>query len=159
MLPADVAFSQPANVDARQAAGLRRRGPTAPTRLRLHRRRHAVPDDPDRIGNYYTTAVQRRLGRRPANRRRLKQLEKRTVAFISDFCAADLPAAVKEAALNNTSTLRSPTCFRTPDWHLFGWEGAPRSRRLLPRARARTCGITSRRPRTSTARSRAACAK
>jgi non-lysosomal glucosylceramidase len=30
---------------------------------------------------------------------------------------------VKEAALFNLSTLRSQTVFRTPDGHLFGWEG------------------------------------
>jgi len=30
---------------------------------------------------------------------------------------------VKEAALYNLSTLRSQTCFRTPDGRFYGWEG------------------------------------
>jgi uncharacterized protein (DUF608 family) len=51
------------------------------------------------------------------------ELEEATVRFVSAFCGADLPGEVKEAALFNLSTLRSQTCFRTPDGHLFGWEG------------------------------------
>jgi uncharacterized protein (DUF608 family) len=53
----------------------------------------------------------------------LAALEAETVAFVRAFCDADLPHAVKEAALFNASTLRTQTCFRTPDGHLFGWEG------------------------------------
>ena len=37
--------------------------------------------------------------------------------------AKGVPDVVKEAALFNVSTLRSPTCFRTADGHFFGWEG------------------------------------
>ncbi|OPZ25862.1 MAG: hypothetical protein BWZ02_02269 [Lentisphaerae bacterium ADurb.BinA184] len=54
---------------------------------------------------------------------RLPALERDTVAFVRAFCGADLPDAVKEAALFNVSTLRSQTCFRTADGRLFGWEG------------------------------------
>ena len=43
--------------------------------------------------------------------------------FVSAFAASDLPEVVKEAALFNLSTLRTQTCFRTPDGRLFGWEG------------------------------------
>jgi non-lysosomal glucosylceramidase len=39
------------------------------------------------------------------------------------FCDSDLPEVVKEAALFNLSTLRTQTCFRTPDGRFFGWEG------------------------------------
>ena len=36
---------------------------------------------------------------------------------------SSLPQPVKEAALNNVSTLRSTTCFRTADGRFFGFEG------------------------------------
>ena len=77
----------------------------------------------DVIGNEYTTryadawdVVERSAGD-------LARLERDTVRFVSAFCASDLPAVVKEAALFNLSTLRTQTCFRTPDGKLFGWEG------------------------------------
>ena len=54
---------------------------------------------------------------------RLPALEHRTIQFVDAFCGSDLPAVVKEAALFNLSTLRTQTCFRTPDGHLYGWEG------------------------------------
>jgi non-lysosomal glucosylceramidase len=79
--------------------------------------------DPNWIGNYYTTqyrdawdVVEKVVPQLPA-------LEEDTVAFVSAFCASDLPEVVKEAALFNVSTLRSQTCFRTPDGRFYGWEG------------------------------------
>ncbi len=54
---------------------------------------------------------------------RLDGLRRRTAAFVNSVCGSDLPAEVKEAALFNVSTLRTQTCFRTPDGTLFGWEG------------------------------------
>jgi uncharacterized protein (DUF608 family) len=75
------------------------------------------------IGNYYTTqfadawdAIEKIVPRLPA-------LEASTLAWVRAFCESDLPAAVKEAALFNLSTLRSTTVFRTPDGKFFGWEG------------------------------------
>ena len=53
---------------------------------------------------------------------RLDELEERTVRFVSSLCESDLPVEVKESALFNVSTLRTQTCFRTPDGYLFGWE-------------------------------------
>ena len=53
----------------------------------------------------------------------LTTLEADTLQFVDAFLASDLPAAVKEAALYNVSTLRSQTCFQTPDGYLYGWEG------------------------------------
>ena len=77
----------------------------------------------DFIGNYYTTQyadawdVAKRTGAL------LDDLEARTVAFVRAFSESDLPAVVKEAALFNLSTLRTQTCFRTPDGRFYGWEG------------------------------------
>ena len=53
----------------------------------------------------------------------LKELESRTLAFVSAFIGSSLPDAVKEAALFNLSVLRSQTVFRTADGHMMGWEG------------------------------------
>ena len=53
----------------------------------------------------------------------IARLERETVRFASAFCSSTLPGVVKEAALFNLSTLRSQTCFRTPDGTLYAWEG------------------------------------
>jgi len=76
-----------------------------------------------RVGNYYATqyvyawdVAERVMPRLPA-------LERQTLVFLDAFCASDLPAVVKEAALYNVSTLRTQTCFRTEDGRFYGWEG------------------------------------
>jgi uncharacterized protein (DUF608 family) len=79
--------------------------------------------DPNWIGNYYTARFADAWAAAAHVRPLLASLEKRTTAFVRAFCASDLPAEAKEAALFNVSTLRSQTCFRTPDGYLFGWEG------------------------------------
>jgi non-lysosomal glucosylceramidase len=79
--------------------------------------------DPNRVGNYYTTLYADAWEVAEAVAPRLAALEEATCAFVSAFCASDLPAVVKEAALYNLSTLRSQTCFRTEDGRFFGWEG------------------------------------
>jgi len=75
------------------------------------------------IGNYYTTqyadawdVVEKRVADIPA-------LEEETLAFVNTFCNSDLPLEIKEAALFNLSTLRTQTCFLTPDGKFYGWEG------------------------------------
>ena len=75
------------------------------------------------IGNYYTCQYQDAwdVARRIAPL--LEDLEARTVEFVDTFIQSDLPEVVKEAALFNLSTLRSQTCFRTPDGNFFGFEG------------------------------------
>ncbi|MDT8390768.1 MAG: GH116 family glycosyl-hydrolase [Lentisphaeria bacterium] len=50
-------------------------------------------------------------------------LRDKTLDFVRAFCDSDVPTAVKEAALFNSGTLRTQTCFQTPDGHFFGWEG------------------------------------
>ena len=75
----------------------------------------------NRIGNHYTTV--HRDAWEAAAAAQAPALEADTVRFVSAFCASDLPQAVKEAALNNLSTLRTQTCFRTEDGRFFGFEG------------------------------------
>ncbi len=77
----------------------------------------------DRIGNYYTTRYRSAWDAAEKTAAALPELERETVKFVRAFCEADLPAVVKEAALFNVSTLRSQTCFRTPDGRLYGFEG------------------------------------
>lgn len=81
------------------------------------------PSGDDRIGNYYTTRYTDAWDVLAREASRLPALRRRTIAFVNSVCGSDLPAAVKEAALFNVSTLRTQTCFRTPDGTLFGWEG------------------------------------
>ena len=75
------------------------------------------------IGNHYTTQFTDAWAAAEAIAARLEELERRTVDFVRSFCTSDLPAVVKEAALFNLSTLRTQTCFRTPDGRFYGWEG------------------------------------
>ncbi len=79
--------------------------------------------DPNRIGNYYTTRFDDAWAAAQTVADQLTELEDDTVAFVRAFCEADLPRVAKEAALFNLSTLRSQTCFRTPDSRFFGFEG------------------------------------
>jgi len=81
------------------------------------------PQEKDWIGNYYTTQYQDAWDVAVKVRPQLEKLEEQTLQFVSTFCKSSLPAEVKEAALFNLSTLRSQTCFRTPDGRFFGWEG------------------------------------
>ncbi len=79
--------------------------------------------DSNCIGNYYTTRFSDAWDAACRAAARLEELEARTLDFVNSFCASSLPAEVKEAALFNLSTLRSQTCFRTPDGRFYGWEG------------------------------------
>ena len=76
-----------------------------------------------RIGNYYADRYEDAWAAAAYTASNLDWLESETRAFVEAFCAADLPHAVKEAALFNVSTLRSQTVFRTPDGYMYGWEG------------------------------------
>ena len=74
-------------------------------------------------GNYYTTQYLDAWDVAIQTMRQLKDLEQETVLFVKSFCESSLPQVVKEAALNNLSTLRSQTTFRSHDGHMYGWEG------------------------------------
>ena len=84
--------------------------------------------DPDYVGNYYATRYQDAWEVAEQVASQLGALENKTRQFVSSFCASDLPAEVKEAALYNLSTLRSQTCFRTADGRFLGWEGCADNR-------------------------------
>lgn len=75
------------------------------------------------VGNHYTTLYKNSFQAAKEIFPRLKSLEEETVHFVNAFVSSPLPLVVKESALFNLSTLRSQTCFRTPDGHFFGWEG------------------------------------
>ena len=77
----------------------------------------------DCIGNYYTEQYRDAWHVAESVAGDLKRLETGTVSFVESLCRSDLPEAVKEAALFNLSTLRSQTCFRTPDGRFYGFEG------------------------------------
>ena len=79
--------------------------------------------DKDPIGNYYTTQYRDAWDAAVKIAPQLNALETQTQRFVHAFCQSDLPLEVKESALFNLSTLRTQTCFRTPDGHFFGWEG------------------------------------
>jgi uncharacterized protein (DUF608 family) len=75
------------------------------------------------VGNYYAEQYNDALDVVKKTIPALTQLEKRTSQFVTALCESNLPHVVKEAALFNISTLRTQTCFRTPDGYLYGWEG------------------------------------
>jgi non-lysosomal glucosylceramidase len=79
--------------------------------------------DPNWVGNYYATQYRDAWEAAARTAASLPTLEADTLAFVSAFCASDLPLVVKEAALYNLSTLRSQTSFRIADGHFLGWEG------------------------------------
>jgi non-lysosomal glucosylceramidase len=80
--------------------------------------------DDDRIGNHYATLYADAWDVAEKAAPRLDELRQATVEFVSALCGSDLPAPIKEAALFNVSTLRTQTCFRTPDGRFFGFEGS-----------------------------------
>ncbi|WP_240625895.1 GH116 family glycosyl-hydrolase [Spirosoma pollinicola] len=77
----------------------------------------------ERVGNYYTTQYTDAWAVAVKTVPQLPKLEQKTLQFVNAIMQSSYPAEVKEAALFNTSTLRSQTVFRTDDGRLFGWEG------------------------------------
>ena len=88
--------------------------------------------DEDRIGNYYTTQYRDAWDVLEKTAPKIGRLERETERFVRAFCENDLPEVVKEAALFNLSTLRTQTCFRTPDGRFYGWEGCHDSAGCCP---------------------------
>ena len=81
----------------------------------------------DLIGNFYTTRYSDAWDAAEKTATRLEELEKKTIEFVTVFCQSTLAPEVKEAALFNLSTLRTQTCFQTPDGRFFGFEGTSNS--------------------------------
>lgn len=75
------------------------------------------------VGNAYTErfADAWDVSRQAADQ--LPQLEARTRAFAQAIESSTLPSAVLDAATSTLSTLRTNTCFRTPDGEFHGFEG------------------------------------
>ena len=76
------------------------------------------------IGNHYCTRFPTALAAAEYAVTNLQRLETQTRLFAHAFRESTLPAAVKEAASANLSTLASTTCFRTADGEFHGFEGA-----------------------------------
>jgi uncharacterized protein (DUF608 family) len=82
----------------------------------------SVPED--RIGNYYTMRYADAWDVLQREAPNVASLERRSARFVRTIAASALPPVVKEAALFNLSTLRTQTCFRTPDGRFYGFEGS-----------------------------------
>ncbi|NLS79784.1 MAG: hypothetical protein GXY76_21265 [Chloroflexi bacterium] len=100
-----------------------------PNRRTWHPRRSASAcccgePDLERVGNYYATQYADAWDVAAKTAPRLPALEEETLRFVTAFCDCDLPDVIKEAALDNASTLRTQTCFRTEDGRFYGWEGS-----------------------------------
>lgn len=54
---------------------------------------------------------------------RLPELDAATFDAVNAVVGADAPAVLREAALFNLSTLRSPTVFQSAAGDYYGWEG------------------------------------
>jgi uncharacterized protein (DUF608 family) len=76
------------------------------------------------IGNFYSTRFKSAWEAAKYTAANLARLESRTRAFAEAFAESTLPAAVKEAASANLSTLATTTCFRTADGEFHGFEGS-----------------------------------
>ncbi|HVF85247.1 MAG TPA: GH116 family glycosyl-hydrolase, partial [Abditibacteriaceae bacterium] len=83
----------------------------------------AMESGPPLIGNFYTTQWQNAWDAALDSWQSWPDAEAKTVQFARALYESDLPDVVLEAAGFNLSTLRSQTCFRTPDGYFFGWEG------------------------------------
>jgi uncharacterized protein (DUF608 family) len=77
----------------------------------------------DVIGNHYCVRFPDAWAAAEYAARNLDKLEKQTRAFTSAIRESSLPAAVKDAAMSNLSTLATTTCFRTADGEFHGFEG------------------------------------
>ncbi|MGO8785975.1 MAG: GH116 family glycosyl-hydrolase [Terriglobia bacterium] len=75
------------------------------------------------VGNFYTERFKNAWDASVQAAAQLAQLESRTRAFAQAIESSTLPSAVLDAATSTLSTLRTNTCFRTPDGEFHGFEG------------------------------------
>jgi uncharacterized protein (DUF608 family) len=76
------------------------------------------------IGNHYATRFADAWEAVTYAAKNWESLESRTKSFASALAESSLPAAVKDAASANLSTLATTTCFRTADGEFHGFEGS-----------------------------------
>jgi uncharacterized protein (DUF608 family) len=77
----------------------------------------------DVIGNYYCTRFTDAWSAAQHAARELVESERRTRSFVDAMRRSTLPAALRDAAMSNLSTLVTQTCFRTADGEFHGFEG------------------------------------
>jgi non-lysosomal glucosylceramidase len=77
----------------------------------------------DVIGNYYCTRFADAWAAAQHAAKALPESERRTRAFVDAMRRSTLPAALRDAAMSNLSTLVTQTCFRTADGEFHGFEG------------------------------------
>jgi non-lysosomal glucosylceramidase len=75
------------------------------------------------IGNYYSAFYKDAWDVAEKTLPILPALEAKTIDFVNLIVNSDYPGVIKEAALFNSSTLRSQTTFRSKEGYFFGWEG------------------------------------
>ncbi len=75
------------------------------------------------IGNYYCTRFTDAWNAAEYAAGKLSELESRTRRFVTAMRESTLPAAVRDAAMSNLSTLVAQTSFRTADGEFHGFEG------------------------------------
>ncbi len=75
------------------------------------------------VGNHYAERFKTSIESADYIEKNWHELTQNTLNFVNAFCDSPVPSVIKEAALFNSSTLRSQTCFQTPDGNFFGWEG------------------------------------
>jgi uncharacterized protein (DUF608 family) len=81
-------------------------------------------DEDTAIGNHYTTRFPDAWAAAEHTAAHLGDLEKKTRRFAAALRESTIPAAIKDAAGANLSTLVTPVCFRTADGEFHGFEGA-----------------------------------
>ena len=81
-------------------------------------------DEKTNVGNHYAVRFASAWDAARYTADNLPALEKRTRLFAKTVRESTVPAAIKEAAMANLSTLVSTTCFRTADGEFHGFEGS-----------------------------------
>jgi len=85
----------------------------------------SAPGDEDvLIGNHYATRFADAWSAAAHTAANLQALERKTRRFAAALRDSTIPAAIKDAAGANLSTLVTPVCFRTADGEFHGFEGA-----------------------------------
>ncbi len=75
------------------------------------------------LGNFYSTRFKDAWDAAKYAIANMPELEAKTRRFAGIMAASTLPAAVKDGAVSNLSTLTSNTSFRIADGSFHGWEG------------------------------------